>query len=88
MQLGITNALNLIRTCQLSPVELVQSYLDRIESINPSLNVYLTVMADEALATAKAAEQAVAKGHTLVQKQSTSLGIRFTSSPASGRGRR
>ena len=65
MQLGITNALNLIRTRQLSPVELVQSYLDRIESINPSLNVYLTVMADEALATAKAAEQAVTAGDAL-----------------------
>ncbi len=65
MQLGITDVVNLIRTRQLSPVELVQSYLDRIESINLSLNVYLTVMADEALAAAKAAERAMTTGDAL-----------------------
>ena len=64
-QLGIANVVGLIRAGQLSPVELVQSCLDRIESLNPSLNVYLTVMADEALAAAKAAEQAVTTGGAL-----------------------
>ena len=64
-QLGIANVVGLIRAGQLSPVELVQSCLDRIELLNPSLNVYLTVMADEALAAAKAAEQAVTTGGAL-----------------------
>lgn len=64
-RLGIANVVGLIRAGQLSPVELVQSCLDRIESLNPSLNVYLTVMADEALAAAKAAEQAVTTGGAL-----------------------
>ena len=65
VQLGMTDVVNLIRTRQLSPVELVQSYLERIEALNPRLNIYLTVMAEEALAAAKAAEQAVQEGNTL-----------------------
>ena len=64
-RLGIADVVGLIRTGQLSPVELVQSCLDRIESLNPSLNVYLTVLADEALAAAKAAEQVVTTGDAL-----------------------
>ena len=64
-RLGISDVVGLIRTGQLSPVELVQSCLDRIESFNPSLNVYLTVLADEALAAAKAAEQVVTTGDAL-----------------------
>jgi aspartyl-tRNA(Asn)/glutamyl-tRNA(Gln) amidotransferase subunit A len=43
-------------------VELVRTYLERIEKLNPSLNVYLTVTAEEALAAATAAEQAVIRG--------------------------
>ena len=65
MRLGITDVVSMVRARQLSPVELVQAYLDRIELINPSLNIYLTVMADEALATAKAAEHAVIAGDAL-----------------------
>jgi len=65
VQLGITDALRLIRTRQLSPVELVRAYLERIAKLNPSLNVYLTVMAEEALAVAAAAERAVMKGESL-----------------------
>ena len=61
VQLGITDIVDLIQTRQLSPVELVGSYLERIERLNPTLNVYLTVMADAALTAARAAEQAVAE---------------------------
>lgn len=64
-RLGISDVVGLIRTGQLSPVELVQSCLDRIESLNPALNTYLTVMADAALAAAKVAEQAVTAGDAL-----------------------
>ena len=50
LQLGITEALTRIRSRQLSPVELTRAYLERISQLNPHLNVYLTVMAEEALA--------------------------------------
>lgn len=62
---GITDVVNLIRTRQLSPVELVQCYLERTEALNPTLNIYLTVMAKEALTAAEVAEQAVQEGNTL-----------------------
>jgi amidase len=39
-----------------SPVELVDAYLARIEELNPALNAYITVAADQARAEANAAE--------------------------------
>lgn len=50
---------------KVSPVQLVEFYLRRIDELNPRLNAYLTIMADEALASAKAAEQAVLRGGNL-----------------------
>jgi amidase len=47
----------LIRSRQLSPVELVTRYLERIEELDPTLNAFVTVCADEALADARRAEQ-------------------------------
>lgn len=55
----------LIRTKRLSPVEVVKSVLDRIETVNPKINAYVTVSADSTLAEAKAAEDAVMKGDKL-----------------------
>ena len=47
---------------QVSPVELVEIYLRRIESLNPKLNAFLTVTAEEALAEARGAEQKITRG--------------------------
>ncbi|HYM68155.1 MAG TPA: amidase family protein [bacterium] len=46
----------LIADRQLSPVELVDAVLARIERLNPTLNAYLTVTADRARAQAREAE--------------------------------
>ena len=51
----------LIRTKEVSPVEVVQQHLDRIEAMNPSINAIVTV-ADGAIAAAKAAEAAILAG--------------------------
>lgn len=53
----------LIRERKLSPVELVQSCLARIERWNPVLHAYITVCADAALAAARDAEREIAAGH-------------------------
>ena len=50
---------------KLSPVELVSTYLGRIESLDPQLNAFLTVCGDEALAAAKIAEEQVMRGEAL-----------------------
>ena len=42
---------------EVSPVELTEWYLDRIEKLNPSLNAYITVCGDEAIKQAKKAEE-------------------------------
>lgn len=55
----------LIRSKALSPVELMQAVLQRIERLNPVLNAYCTLTADEALDGARRAEAAVIKGQPL-----------------------
>jgi aspartyl-tRNA(Asn)/glutamyl-tRNA(Gln) amidotransferase subunit A len=47
---------------QLSPVEVAQAVLGRIERLNPTLNAYYTVYADELRAAARSAEQEIAAG--------------------------
>jgi len=54
-----------IRARTLSPVEIVEAVLARIEAVNPRINAYLTVDADGARAAAKAAEGAVMRGGAL-----------------------
>lgn len=59
-----TKLAQLIRTRAVSPVEVMQAHLDRIEALNPKLNAIVTV-ADHALETARAAEAAVMAGNEL-----------------------
>jgi aspartyl-tRNA(Asn)/glutamyl-tRNA(Gln) amidotransferase subunit A len=54
-----------IRSREISPVEVTKAALDRIERLNPTHNAYLTVRADEALAEAREAEAAAARGDQL-----------------------
>src|SRR6202048_4152208 len=53
-----TKLAELIRTREVSPVEVVQAHLERIQAVNPKLNAIVTVV-DDALEAAKAAEAAV-----------------------------
>jgi amidase len=50
-----------IKAKELSPVEVVQSHLDRIRHINPKLNLFITVFEEEALREAKLAEEELMK---------------------------
>ncbi len=52
----------LIRERELSAVEAVQLYLDRIDRLNPSLNAVVTVQAEAALERAGQADRALARG--------------------------
>ncbi|MFT4862626.1 MAG: aspartyl-tRNA(Asn)/glutamyl-tRNA(Gln) amidotransferase subunit A [Pseudohongiellaceae bacterium] len=49
---------------EISSVELTQAYLDRIDSHNKTLNAFVTVCNDTALASAARADQLRAKGHS------------------------
>lgn len=59
-----TKLAELIRTRQISPVEVVQAHLDRIEAVNPKLNAIVTV-AEGALEAARVAEAAIMAGGQL-----------------------
>jgi aspartyl-tRNA(Asn)/glutamyl-tRNA(Gln) amidotransferase subunit A len=54
----------MIRNREISPVEVVQAHLDRIEALNPDINAIVTV-AGNALEAAKLAEAAVLRGDEL-----------------------
>jgi Asp-tRNA(Asn)/Glu-tRNA(Gln) amidotransferase A subunit family amidase len=55
----------LIRARQLSPVELTEAVLSRIERLNPRLHAFLTVTADHARELARASEGRARQGRLL-----------------------
>ena len=71
---------------EVSSVELTEMYLRRIEEFNPRLNAYLTVSADEAMAQAREADAARARGErapmlgipTSIKDLEATKGIRST----------
>ena len=60
--LTIESVAPLIRRKKISPVELTRFFLDRIERLQPSINAYITVTADAALAQARMAEAEIVRG--------------------------
>ena len=61
-RLDLSEAAQLVRAGQVSPVELTSACLERIERVDPALNAFITVTADAALAEARAAESELARG--------------------------
>src|SRR5271169_6837364 len=60
---SLTDVSELLRSKKLSPVELTQACLARIEALNPELNAFITVTAEMAIAQARAAEAEIQRGH-------------------------
>ena len=60
--LTLRDVARLIETQEISPVELTQLMLDRIAAVDGRLKSFATVMADEALASARAAEAEIHGG--------------------------
>jgi amidase len=54
-----------IHAKELSSAEVVQAYLQRIEAVNPQLNAVVQLRAEAALAEAKAADAALARGQIM-----------------------
>ncbi|MBI2218823.1 MAG: amidase [Candidatus Rokubacteria bacterium] len=59
--LPATELASLIRKKKLSPVEIVNAVLDRIDKLNPRLNAYCTLAAEDARRQARLAERAVTR---------------------------
>ena len=63
VDLAFTSAIGqaqLSRCKEVSPLELVELYLERIQRLDPQINSYFTVIAEQALATAKAQTEQLA----------------------------
>ena len=67
---------DMIAARQISPVELTELYLRRIDSLNSQLNAYLTVVADMAVGWAKDAEAAVMRGDDLAPLHGVPISIK------------
>ena len=52
----------LIKTRKVSPLEVTQAFLARIETLNPRVNAYITVTGEQALAAARVAEKEITAG--------------------------
>ena len=85
--LSATQLSDAIRTQEVSPVDAVEAYLDRIDDLDYRFNAYLTVCRRKALEAAREAEQAIAGGNYLgpmhgipvaVKDQMWSKGVRTT----------
>src|SRR5881296_109374 len=59
--LSVTEQAALIRSRKISPLEIVDALLARIDKVNPRINAFVLINADQARREAKAAERAVGK---------------------------
>jgi aspartyl-tRNA(Asn)/glutamyl-tRNA(Gln) amidotransferase subunit A len=84
---SVVELAGLVRAREVSPVELVRTYLERIERLDGHLRAYITVLGDAALEAAKRAESAPARGGALgplhgvpyaVKDQFDAAGVRTT----------
>lgn len=53
LSLSLVETGKLIRSGQVSSIEVTSAVLDRVQHLNPTLNAYITVLAEDALASAK-----------------------------------
>src|SRR2546427_5177092 len=60
--LSIAELASLMRARTVSPVEVTEAHLARIERLNPTLNAFVTIMTAEARAGARRAEAELAAG--------------------------
>ena len=61
---GLARQAQMVRSGDVTPSELTELYLDRIERLDPDLNAFRTVLADRARDDAKAVEERLARGES------------------------
>jgi aspartyl-tRNA(Asn)/glutamyl-tRNA(Gln) amidotransferase subunit A len=58
----IHEARDLLKKREISAVELTRAVLDRINAVEPLIDAYITITADQAISDAEAADQAISRG--------------------------
>ncbi|MDN3244267.1 amidase family protein [Streptomyces sp. ZSW22] len=75
-ELSLAAAADAIRDRRLSPVDLVDSVLERAREVQPGLGAYVTITADRARAAARAAEREVASGRVRGPLHGVPMGLK------------
>src|SRR3546814_14395905 len=76
--LTIAEAAPLIERKELSPVELTEAFLERIEVVNPKLDAYVRVTPERARADARRAADEIATGRSRGQLHGIPIGLTET----------
>ena len=71
-----TEMARLIRARKISPVEVMEAHLETISRLEPRINAMCTVVAEQALEQARAAEIKVMQGHELPPLHGLPIGIK------------
>ncbi len=74
--LTIQQAAGLIRKGEISPVELTQAHLARIQQIDPRVNAFITITPEPALQQARQAEQEIRQGNYKGSLHGIPLGLK------------
>lgn len=74
--LSVVQQSEMIRKREVSPVEVMSSVLQRIDTLNPQVNAFCTVDAENALKAARQAEQEVMRGQSLGPLHGVPAGIK------------
>ena len=69
-RLGLTEVVALVRQRKLSPVEVVEAHLRQIERLNPKVNAFITLLAEQALEAARTSTGGPLHGVALTVKDS------------------
>src|SRR5262249_281326 len=74
--LSLAEQASLMRARTVSPVEMTEAHLPRVDRLNPTLNAYVTVMAAQARAAARKAEAEIGAGRWRGPLHGVPLGVK------------
>jgi aspartyl-tRNA(Asn)/glutamyl-tRNA(Gln) amidotransferase subunit A len=75
-RLSIAQLAELIKSSQLSPTEVIEASLARIDELDGSINSYITVMGDQARQSARDAERLIREGRYLGPLHGVPIGLK------------
>lgn len=73
-----TKLAELIRAKEVSPVEVVEAHIQRIEEVNPKLNAFVTMTFDSAMEAARQSEQRITRGEDVGLMEGVPVSIKDT----------
>ena len=73
-----TKLAELIRAKEVSPVEVVEAHIQRIEEVNPKLNAFVTMTFDSAMEAARHSEQRITRGEDVGLMEGVPVSIKDT----------